>query len=127
MIFFDWNKILKLSKSNIEDIVVLIYILTYNLKYPSGINPKRKHLYGHDLKGDSFLLNPESLLKNELGANIKQIADYIGLASFRSYLDYELFNKKSLNLKHTTIDLNVIKKNPLLNIVNNEIHFKYEE
>lgn len=79
-----------------------------------------------DLSGDSYLLNPYGLLADKT-ASYKEIADYIGLASFRKYSDYLASNDATLDILHSPLNEEQIKQNRLLSIENGRIHFKYEE
>ncbi len=78
------------------------------------------------LAGSSFLLNAEDLLANR-SVDINYIVQYIKLAGRRDYALYKLYGVKSLPLSYfPDIDLNKINHNPLLNITQSDIHFKYE-
>jgi hypothetical protein len=80
-----------------------------------------------DFTGDSYLLNPTELLIWGLEYSFKEIADYIGLASFRKYSEYLTTNDASLDILHSPLSEEQIKQNRLLSIENGRILFKYEE
>lgn len=78
------------------------------------------------LAGSSFLLNPESLFVDK-STDILYKLQYIKLAARRDYSFYKQYKIKSLQLSYyPDIILAAIKHNPLLNITQSEILFKYE-
>lgn len=80
-----------------------------------------------NLVGSSFLLNPSQLFADKT-TDISYIAQYIRLAGRRDYTLYKMYGHKYLDLSYfLDIDINSIKTNPLLNITQNKIYFKYEE
>ena len=100
--------------------------LTYRLSCPSR-NPQKSIFYKSNLNGDSYLLNPRLLLKNENTVSFKHMAEYVGLASYRRYNDYKMTNESTLLLYQNKMKIANIKTNPLLTIRDNKIHFKLEE
>jgi hypothetical protein len=81
-----------------------------------------------DFTGDSYLLDPHSLLLwGRVEASLKEIADYIGLASLRKYSEYLTTNDAGLDILHSPLSEEQIKQNRLLSIENGRIRFKYEE
>lgn len=129
MIFFDWKKVLQLSEGNIKDIIRIMYANTYQVTTIKHTRNKIKFkLLTHDIKGDSYLLNPKDIFKNEKHATLKQMAEYISLASLRNYLDYKWYNHITLPLNYTDINRQTIENNPLLEIDEyDNIHFTLEE
>lgn len=96
----------------------------------SGL-PKNRYslLYRYmqkDFSGDSYLLNPWPLVFTK-EYTVKEIADYIGLASFRKYSEYLTTNDAGLDILHSPLSEAQIKQNRLLSIENGRIRFKYEE
>ena len=75
--------------------------------------------------GHSFLLDANSLLQDT--ADIAYKAQYIRLAGRRDYMMYKLYKVTYLDLSYfKDIDTELIKNNPLLQITQNKIYFKYE-
>lgn len=83
--------------------------------------------YDKDFSGHSFLINPERLLFHRYKYKDKEIADYIGLASFRNLGEYRVTGKLTLDLAHSPIGQDIINNNRLLRIDESEIHFLYED
>lgn len=85
----------------------------------------RDRVITRNLAGHSFLLNAASLFSDT--CDIAHKAQYIRLAGRRDYSLYKLYRVTYLDLSYfKDIDLDAIKHNPLLNIHQNKIHFKYE-
>ncbi len=129
MIFFDWKKVLQISEGNIKDIIRIMYANTYQITAIKYTRNKMKYkLLTHDIKGDSYLLNPKDIFRNEKHATLKQMAEYISLASLRNYLDYKWYKHTTLPLNYTDINRQTIENNPLLEIDEyDNIHFTLEE
>jgi len=126
MVFYNWNKFSEISKGDAKDIVLLFTILALKLKVPNSAKSRKRHFYTQNLIGDSFIINEKDLLKSN--TSLRNIAQYIALASYRNYLDYRWYGNLTLPLKYSKIDRDIIDKNPLLIIdEKNNIHFKYEE
>jgi hypothetical protein len=80
-----------------------------------------------NLVGNSYLINPEAFFSDNT-TDIIYKSQYIQLAGRRDYSLYKLFNQNYLDLSYfSDIDISKIKTNPLINITENKIHFKYEE
>jgi hypothetical protein len=78
-----------------------------------------------NLAGHSFLLDVQSLFDDTSDIAFK--AQYIRLAGRRDYSLYKLYKVTYLDLSYfKDLDLNTIALNPLLQIKQNKIYFKYE-
>jgi len=126
MIRYSWRKIQSICGRSSLRIIVAIQSMIC-----SGL-PKNRHslLYKYmqkDFSGDSYLLNPYPLVFFNKEASYKEIADYIGLASFRKYSEYLTTNDAGLDILHSPLSEEQIKQNRLLSIENGRIRFKYEE
>ena len=127
MIFYDWEKVLKLSKGKTKNTVRLMVIYTYGITMPKK-NKSISNFYGQDIVGDSFLLNPKELFKNKAQVTLEQMVAYMELASYRNYLDYKWQGVKTLPLRYTEITRRDIEDNPLLELDEQDnINFKLEE
>lgn len=118
-LFFNWNKLVKLSKGDSNRLLAII-----SKYYDNKVKalPQQTHL-----SGTSFLLNPKDLFK-DTQTDVLYIHQYINLAALRDYSFYKLYGVKSLQLSYyPEINLSSIRHNPLLNVTNTEIYFKYEE
>ena len=116
---FNWINLIKESKNDPCKTVSILKTFKDNKILKYGLRNK--------LIGNSYLLNASEILENNK-TDILYIFQYILLASRRDYSLFKLYGVKSLPLSHyPDIDLSSIRHNPLLNVTNNEIIFKYEE
>lgn len=122
-------------KFNLKDLEVLsggsdvkLIWLLYKWMRDGNTIPRKgdKFLLKKPLFGNSFLLNPEPLFDKTL--DTVYVAQYIKLAGRRDILLYEQYGLTSLLLSFY-IDINTenIKYNPLINITEKEITFKFEK
>lgn len=117
--FFNWINVVTEAKGDPLKTVNLLKTFRANKVTKYGLNRK--------LKGSSFLINPDRILEDNQ-TDILYIFQYLLLASRRDYSLYKQYGRKSLPLSYyPDIDLSSIRHNPLLNVINNEIYFKYEE
>ena len=78
------------------------------------------------LNGSSYLLNPVELFSDK-STDVLYKVQYIKLAARRDYSLYKLYKYKALQLSYyPDVVYDAIKTNPLLNITQSEILFKYE-
>lgn len=80
-----------------------------------------------DWSGDSFLVHPEKILSNRSKFKDSELAEYVALASFRSYANYKVTGKKTLPILMSPVNHNVINNNRLLTLHGEEIFFCWEE
>ncbi len=79
------------------------------------------------LAGSSFLLNPEGFFTDKT-TDIRYLAQYLRLSARRDYSLYKTHRIKYLDLTYfTDLNLTALESNPLLEITNKQIKFKYEE
>jgi hypothetical protein len=57
----------------------------------------------------------------------KEVAEYVGIASFRNYHEYVKNLDTTLDLIFCKVNEDIIKQNRLLDIRDGFIHFKFEE
>lgn len=126
MIIYDWKKLYTETGKDPSQLLNLIAFLTYpripDNKYDPIYNWAQK-----DWSGMSFLLNPERLLGQRANFKDLELAEYVALASFRSYADYLTTNRKTLAMELSPVDLEFIKRNRLLTYSEDEIFFCWEE
>tara|TARA_B100001146_G_C16172773_1_gene430869 strand:- start:152 stop:523 length:372 start_codon:yes stop_codon:yes gene_type:complete len=123
MIFFSWPKIKKYSNGNVQ-IIKAIYQSMMDDNRPSFARRRYDEI---DFSGDSYLLKPDKLLRAFHNANQVDAANYLMLASRRSYADYLVTGDFTLPLKHIAIPQTKLEKNSLLEIVGTDIHFILEK
>ena len=126
MLLYSWKKILRKSGGSSRRILTILKAMTQSEMPRHVYDPVYKYYYT-DFSGDSFLVNPYALLVNRYKWKDKEIADYIGLASFRSTGEYLATGKVTLDLAHSPLGQDAINNNRLLRIDRGEIHFLYED
>jgi hypothetical protein len=126
VIFFNWAKMFTATEGRSSDIVTLLATITYpNL--PRNLHDSTYRLSSDNWSGDSFLLHPEKIFINRNNFGDTELAQYVALASFRSYAEYEATTKRSLNLLMSPVSTELIDNHRLLSRIENEIFFCWEE
>lgn len=122
--FFNIENLEKESCDNSVAFVTLLDTLYYNRLPSKKKGVKRVKL---NMKGYSFIINLEPILKLKKSIDTAYIVQYVKLCAMRDYSMYKLYGIKSLSLSYyPDINLDAIKHNPLIRITGSEIHFKYE-
>ena len=126
MIYFDWKKILEASNGNVADIITIMRIITFRIT-PKNYYDKTFRFYEKSFHGSSFLVNAEDLLQEGRAYSDKEVAEYVGVASFRNSYEYAKTKDTTLDLIFCQVSEDIITKNRLLDIRDGKVHFKYEE
>jgi hypothetical protein len=126
MILFNWAKIYEKSNGKVSRIIDIVKYLTYRPLAATKHDPAYSYST-IDWSGDSFLVNPELLFIYEKQYKLKEIAQYVGIAGLRNLNDFIVFGKRTLDLAHSPVGKDIINKNRLLSVVDDSIHFKWEE
>lgn len=126
MIFYDWAKVYKYSGGSSKRILSIIHTLVYP-RMPRNRYDTRYKYRDIDFSGLSYLKHADYLFRKRKCWRDKDLAEYIGIASFRNFNDYKLYNKTTLHLTHCPVSQAQIEQNRLLRIENDEIHFMYED
>ena len=126
MILYNWPKIFQYTSGDSSEVVSLIAYITYpNLPLNSYDKTYRSSLI--DWSGDSFLLHPEKILSNRSKFDDRELAQYVALASFRSFAEYQATTKRSLNLLLAPVPTVLIDNNRLLSRIEDDVFFCWEE
>jgi hypothetical protein len=126
MIKYNWAKILTVTKGDSNSIVLIVHMLTYP-RVPSSYRDPTYKYYGQSFEGFSFLLNPEKLLTERLKYTNREAAEYVAVASYRNYLEYNKTGDTRLHLIDFPLFEEIINNNRLLHMADGTIHFKFEE
>tara|TARA_Y100000780_G_scaffold113073_1_gene102037 strand:- start:292 stop:702 length:411 start_codon:yes stop_codon:yes gene_type:complete len=126
MIKYNWAKILKVTEGDSNSIVLIVHMLTYP-RVPSSYRDPTYQYYGQSFEGFSFLLNPEKLLTERLKYTNREAAEYVAVASYRNYLEYNKTGDTRLHLIDFPLFEEIINNNRLLHMKDGTIHFKFEE
>jgi hypothetical protein len=117
---------LKVTEGDSNSIVLIVHMLTYP-KVPSSYRDPTYKYYGQSFEGLSFLLNPEKLLTERLKYTNREAAEYVAVASYRNYLEYNKTGDTRLHLIDFPLFEEIINNNRLLHMEDGTIHFKFEE
>ena len=124
MILYNWATIYRKTDGHPSAILGILGYLTFPSTPKNVYDPAYK-LSQVDWSGDSFLVNPEKVIQNRNKFSDLELAEYIALASFRSYSHYKLTGDKTLDKLHCPLDN--LPNNRLLSCVNGKIYFCWEE
>ena len=126
MIYFDWKKILEASNGNVANIITIMRIITFKIT-PKNYYDKTFKFYEKNFHGSSFLVNAKDLLEKGRAFSDKEVAEYVGVASFRNPYEYVKTKDTTLDLIFCQVSEDTINQNRLLEIRDGKVHFKYEE
>ena len=109
MLLYNWDKIVKISKGNVGDIITILRIITYKIQ-PKNYYDKTFKFYKYRFGGKSYLKNPKDLMEIGRSYSDKEVAEYAGVASFRNYHNYVNSKDTTLGLLECPISEDIIKK-----------------
>jgi hypothetical protein len=120
MILFSWDKVRKYSKGSNNNILKVMFSITWPYILPTRSQRKHNKYYDIDFYGHSYLKNPEDLLvRRDLPPKI--LVEYIMLAARRNYADFIITGDSTLDSR-----LAEPTNNELLTTIDGKIHFAYE-
>lgn len=125
LIRYDWQKVRRYAKGNAKRVIKVIAYQTFRHVPESQFDPMYQVAYT-DWSGDSFLAHPEKLLVHRRIYSPRHIAQYVGIASYRSYIKYKVTKQVELSLLECPIPTEKFANNPLLEVVDGNILFLYE-
>ena len=107
--------------------IVMAFDALTNPRLPTSFRDPLYQYLTHDFSGDSYMLNPQELLRAAFKYTYKEVAQYICLASYRNYGHYTVTGQKHLDLLHSPVSEDIINNNRLLCVKDKRIYFYYEE
>lgn len=126
LIFYNWEKIYRDTGGRTSGILSIISYLTFP-HLPINRYDATYQLSLQDWSGDSFLLFPEKLIVHRKEFRDPELAQYVALASFRSYAEYKATRKTTLDMLLAPTGQKLIDYNRLLTRINEQIYFCWEE
>ncbi len=126
ILLYDWRKICRKAGGSSKRILLILESMLSERMPKSRWDPIYRYYYD-DFSGHSFLRNPRPLLEERHKWRDKELANYIGLASFRNLGEYNATGKVTLDLVHSPIEQDAINNNRLLRVDGDNIHFYYED
>ena len=126
LILYNWPKIVSKSDGRVSKMLEILSHLTFKL-LPVNEEDFRFNISQENWSGDSFLLNPSKIFIHRHQFKSREIAEYVALASLRSYAEYKATRKTTLSLIECPVEQVQIKDNRLLSFCNKQIYFCWEE
>lgn len=126
MILFDWKRVRQATAPSSKKLVDLIEWLAIGRPLPKNRWSQEYRWQDKDFSGSSFLINPMNLVRDRYQYTFRECAEYIALASLRSYADYRAIRRRELPLILSPLPLEKLEANRLLIVRDNQITFKYE-
>ena len=126
LILYNWPKIVSKSDGRVSKMLEILSHLTFKL-LPVNEEDFRFNISQENWSGDSFLLNPSKIFIHRHQFKSRELAEYVALASLRSYAEYKATRKTTLSLIECPVEQVQIKDNRLLSFCNNQIYFCWEE
>lgn len=126
MILYNWSTILRVTGGDPNSILEIISLLTYP-KIPNNRYDPLYKISQVDWTGESFLLHPEKMLEMRNKVPLVKLAEYVAVASFRSYAHYLATGDRTLEKNLCPASPQLINNNRLLSTVNGKIYFCWEE
>lgn len=124
MVLYSWKKIYKKTKGNCTQVLRILKYVTYR-PVPESRDDPDFELSRVNWAGENFLVNPEPLFTAK--ATKRELAEYVGLASFRNYAEYKTNRVTTLDLVKSPLSEDAINNNRLLKLEGDKIHFLFEE
>ena len=125
MIKYNWEKILEITEGDAGSIILIVSMLTYP-RVPYNFRDPTYKYYGQSFEGLSYLLNPKELLKHRVSYSNREIAEYVGVASYRNIHDYNETGETTLPLINLPMLAEIFENNRLLHFKDGMVHFEYE-
>lgn len=126
ILLYNWERILRHAGTSSQRVNTIFRAMMMERPPYSRKDPRFKYCC-IDFQGLSFLSDPHRLLANMYKYRPLEIANYIGLASFRNLGEYKATGKITLDLPCSPLGEAAIIKNRLLRVENNQIHFLLED
>jgi hypothetical protein len=126
MIKYNWEKIFRETNGDSTSILTIVHLLTYK-RIPASKKDKTYKYFGKSFVGNSFLLNPRQLLAERKNYSNKEAAEYIAVASYRNYFNYNRTGETTLELMHLPVETTIVNRNRMLRIENGLVHFLFED
>ena len=131
MLIFNWSRIYRAAEGNPVEIVRIIRMLSNRYIPKHDKDPMYKYHSKNFRDGRNFLIHADLLIYNEALYTHRDIAIYVGLASFRTLADWCTTGKTTLNVLQAPLELDnlldIVNSNPLLGLDGMEVSFLYED
>jgi len=124
LFIYNWDKIYKYAKKDCEKVIRLIFCMTEYAKPNKQEYILIEKINQH--KKESFIINEIDFMFDNTVTNTDKCV-FLLLASKRNYSSYKLNNIDYIEtyIVENIFDIEKLKRNKLLNIIDDKIYFKY--
>lgn len=129
MLLYDWGRIFTAAEGNPNTCIQIVKMMTYK-EVPKNKYDPIYRFSQTNFSGSSFLVHPDVLLYHSYRYHSRDIAIYLAMASLRSFGEYKVNGKVTVDILSCPINPFEHLEEPqsrLLYIENDQIHFLYEE
>ena len=127
MIKYNWEKIQQATNNEAGQIMLIIHMLTHNIKIANNFKDPVYKYVGQSFEGYSFLVNPKKLLVERKNYTNRECAEYVGVASYRNYMEYQRTGDTTLQLIDLPFLAEIFDNNRLLTMKDGVLYFKFED
>lgn len=121
--FFNLEKLQQQAQGDPNKMLKMLENYYYN-RIPKNVLDS-KNFSNTSLAGTDFILRPKQLFVSKVDPYYK--LQYIILAAKRDYTFYKIYAVTYLDLSYfPDLDISKIRGNPLLEVIENKLYFKYE-
>lgn len=126
MILYDWATVYRKSGGEPASILHILAHITFPTTPKNVYSPNYK-LSQVDWSGDCYLLRPEKIIQNRDRYTDQELAEYVALASFRSYAYYQATGDATLSEELCPVAITTVTNSRLLSKVQGKLYFAWEE
>lgn len=126
MFLYNWNKIFSEANGSLREINRIFKMMVEH-QIPVNRYDKIYKYSTINFIGESFLVHPDVLLYNAYQYDLREISQYLALASVRSLADYLAYGKTTVDLLEVPVSQELYYDNRLLYVEDGHLHFLYEE
>jgi hypothetical protein len=126
MTLFNWKKIVNKTQGRAKDIFAIMHWMTF-MSLPSNRKDTVYNYMQYNFVGNSFAVDLKPLFFEAKNYTAQERIEYLSLLSYRSFAIYMHDQIVTLDLSHANVGQDAINNNRLLTLIDDKIHFKYED
>ena len=126
MTLFNWKKIVNKTQGRAKDIFAIMHWMTF-MSLPSNRKDIVYNYMQYNFVGNSFAVDLKPLFFEAKNYTAQERIEYLSLLSYRSFAAYMHDQIVTLDLSHANVSQDAINNNRLLTLIDDKIHFKYED
>lgn len=126
MTLFNWKKIVNKTQGRAKDIFAIMHWMTF-MSLPSNRKDIVYNYMQYNFVGNSFAVDLKPFFFEAKNYTAQERIEYLSLLSYRSFAIYMHDQIVTLDLSHANVGQDTINNNRLLTLIDDKIHFKYED